>query len=205
MVLRLLLVLFAFASSCVHAAAPTRLEQPATVNVVFVSSQADAPALLATPPTTVEAVGSAFRQDAVAAGDATAGAFHGWSIGLAGLLLVMSSFVSGWRMTPFAIVATIVILFGPALGIPEIGIPVVGTLQAFHLIHAFRAIQFRTDDQAFVQNACAVANLHRATQVRRVGGRNSKSAIPHPQDRIVEPAHGDPQPFRFPQGVGPGL
>lgn len=44
-----------------------------------------------------------------------------WSIGLAGLMLVMSAFVSGWRMTPFAIVATIVILFGPTLGIPGVG------------------------------------------------------------------------------------
>ena len=45
-----------------------------------------------------------------------------WSIGLAGLLLVMSSFVSGWRMTPFAITATIVILLGPSLGIPGVGV-----------------------------------------------------------------------------------
>ena len=45
-----------------------------------------------------------------------------WSIGLAGLLLVMSSFVSGWRMTPFAIAATIVILFGASLGIPGVGV-----------------------------------------------------------------------------------
>ncbi|QDT13143.1 Serine/threonine-protein kinase PknB [Planctomycetes bacterium K23_9] len=41
-----------------------------------------------------------------------------WSIGLAGLLLSLSAFVSGWRMTPFAIIATIVILFGPTLGVP---------------------------------------------------------------------------------------
>ncbi len=41
-----------------------------------------------------------------------------WSIGIAGLLLAMSAFVSGWRMTPFALVATIVILFGPRLGVP---------------------------------------------------------------------------------------
>ena len=41
-----------------------------------------------------------------------------WSLGLAGLLLVLSGFVSGWRMTPFAAVASLVILFGPALGIP---------------------------------------------------------------------------------------
>jgi len=46
---------------------------------------------------------------------------HGWSIGIAGLLLVCSGFVSGWRMTPFAVVATVVILFGPLLGVPGIG------------------------------------------------------------------------------------
>ncbi len=34
----------------------------------------------------------------------------------------MSSFVSGWRMTPFAAVATVVILFGPSLGIPGVGV-----------------------------------------------------------------------------------
>jgi serine/threonine protein kinase len=46
---------------------------------------------------------------------------NAWSIGLAGLLLAMSSFVSGWRMSPFAAVATIVILFGPSFGIPAVG------------------------------------------------------------------------------------
>lgn len=43
---------------------------------------------------------------------------HTWSIGLAGILLALSAFVSGWRMTPFAVVASLVILFGPAFGIP---------------------------------------------------------------------------------------
>lgn len=43
---------------------------------------------------------------------------HVWSLGLAGLLLALSGFVSGWRMTPFAAVASLVILFGPAFGIP---------------------------------------------------------------------------------------
>jgi serine/threonine protein kinase len=43
-----------------------------------------------------------------------------WSIGVAGILLAMSAFVSGWRMTMFAVPATIVILFGPALGVPGI-------------------------------------------------------------------------------------
>lgn len=42
-------------------------------------------------------------------------------IGIAGLLLCMSAFVSGWRMTPFAVVATLVILFGPSIGIPAAG------------------------------------------------------------------------------------
>lgn len=41
-----------------------------------------------------------------------------WSIGIAGLLLAMSSFVSGWRMSLFAVPATVVILFGPQMGIP---------------------------------------------------------------------------------------
>ena len=41
-----------------------------------------------------------------------------WSVGLAGLLLALSAFVSGWRMTPFAALATVVILLGPAFGIP---------------------------------------------------------------------------------------
>lgn len=45
----------------------------------------------------------------------------GWSLGVSGLLLVLSAFVSGWRMTPFALVATIVILFGPLIGIPGVG------------------------------------------------------------------------------------
>ncbi|MGB1707590.1 MAG: hypothetical protein ACPHF4_07185, partial [Rubripirellula sp.] len=40
------------------------------------------------------------------------------SVGLAGLLLALSAFVSGWRMTPFAALATVVILLGPAFGIP---------------------------------------------------------------------------------------
>ena len=41
-----------------------------------------------------------------------------WSLGLAGFLLALSAFVSGWRMTPFAAAASLVILFGPAFGIP---------------------------------------------------------------------------------------
>ncbi|MCO8124970.1 serine/threonine protein kinase [Stieleria sp. TO1_6] len=53
--------------------------------------------------------------------DAFGGSTSVWSIGVAGLLLCLSAFVSGWRMTPFAVVATLVILFGAALGIPAIG------------------------------------------------------------------------------------
>jgi hypothetical protein len=44
-----------------------------------------------------------------------------WSIGLAGGLLCLSAFVSGWRMTPFAAAATVVILFGASWGVPAIG------------------------------------------------------------------------------------
>ncbi|MEM6471514.1 MAG: hypothetical protein AAF802_18280, partial [Planctomycetota bacterium] len=44
-----------------------------------------------------------------------------WSIGIAGTLMCLSAFVSGWRMTLFAFIATAIILFGPSLGIP--GIP----------------------------------------------------------------------------------
>ncbi|QEF96186.1 Serine/threonine-protein kinase StkP [Stieleria maiorica] len=44
-----------------------------------------------------------------------------WSVGIAGALLCLSAFVSGWRMTPFAVVATIVILFGANLGLPGVG------------------------------------------------------------------------------------
>ena len=47
--------------------------------------------------------------------------FDLWSVGVAGLLLTLSSFVAGWRMTLFAVPATLVILFGPSLGIPAIG------------------------------------------------------------------------------------
>ncbi len=44
-----------------------------------------------------------------------------WSMGIAGLLLCVSVISSGWKLTPFAIVATIVILAGTTLGIPAIG------------------------------------------------------------------------------------
>ncbi len=44
-----------------------------------------------------------------------------WSVAIAGLLLAMSAFVSGWRMSIPAIIATIVILLGPSLGIPGVG------------------------------------------------------------------------------------
>lgn len=44
------------------------------------------------------------------------------SIGAAGFLMILSAFVSGWRMTPFAVTATIVIIFGTAFGIPPIAV-----------------------------------------------------------------------------------
>ncbi|MEM9827125.1 MAG: serine/threonine-protein kinase, partial [Planctomycetota bacterium] len=43
-----------------------------------------------------------------------------WSLGIAGLLLSLSAFVSGWRMTPFAVLATLVILFGAIVGLPSV-------------------------------------------------------------------------------------
>ena len=66
-------------------------------------------------------MGSALRSDAAMANETSGGITNAWSIGLAGLLLAMSAFVSGWRMSPFAIVATLVILLGPAFGIPGFG------------------------------------------------------------------------------------
>ncbi len=42
--------------------------------------------------------------------------------GIAGLLLFCSAFVSGWRMSPFALVATVVILFCPPI---EIGLEII--------------------------------------------------------------------------------
>ncbi len=75
----------------------------------------------------LDQVGTALKGAAVTANDAEssnllfAWSIHAWSLGFAGLLLTLSSFVSGWRMTPFATAATLVILFGPALGIPGWG------------------------------------------------------------------------------------
>jgi hypothetical protein len=74
----------------------------------------------------LDEVTSAVRGAAATAKDtgadpASIGGTSPWSIGLAGLLLAMSAFVSGWRMTPFAVVATIVILFGPSFGIRGVG------------------------------------------------------------------------------------
>lgn len=74
----------------------------------------------------LEEVSSAFRDTAAAtfnpdgATDANLLASHPWSVGIAGLLLMFSAFVSGWRMTPPAIAATIMILYGPSLGIPHL-------------------------------------------------------------------------------------
>ena len=50
-------------------------------------------------------------------------------MGIAGALLVMSAFVSGWRMTPFAVVATLVILFGESLGVPGFPLPGFGEVK----------------------------------------------------------------------------
>jgi len=45
----------------------------------------------------------------------------GWAVAIAGLLIAASSFVSGWRMSLFAIPAVLVAIFGPAFGVPAIG------------------------------------------------------------------------------------
>ena len=75
----------------------------------------------------LDQVGTALKGAAITANEAESSKFlfawsiHAWSLGLAGLLLTLSSFVSGWKMTPFAAAATLIILFGPALGIPGWG------------------------------------------------------------------------------------
>jgi hypothetical protein len=75
----------------------------------------------------LDQVGSALRGAAATASETNAATAllgnntSAWSVGLAGLLLAASAFVSGWRMTPFAAAATVVILFGPSLGVPGIG------------------------------------------------------------------------------------
>ncbi|MGI9474251.1 MAG: bifunctional serine/threonine protein kinase/MFS transporter [Rubripirellula sp.] len=74
----------------------------------------------------LDEVGNAFRGAAATGNEVesesmSGGRINGWSLGVAGLLLLMSAFVSGWRMTPFAVVATLVILFGPSLGMPGVG------------------------------------------------------------------------------------
>jgi len=43
------------------------------------------------------------------------------SLAIAGLLLIASAFVSGWRMTPFALLAAAAAMLGPAMGVPSIG------------------------------------------------------------------------------------
>lgn len=49
------------------------------------------------------------------------GGTSGWSIGVAGLVLCLSSFVAGWRMSLFAVCGVALILFGPLGGIPPAG------------------------------------------------------------------------------------
>ncbi|MDA8745289.1 serine/threonine protein kinase [Rubripirellula amarantea] len=70
-----------------------------------------------------DAAWSATAESAATSGAEGAGiaGTNAWSVGIAGLLLVLSAFVSGWRMTPFAVVATLIILFGPVIGIPGVG------------------------------------------------------------------------------------
>jgi eukaryotic-like serine/threonine-protein kinase len=49
----------------------------------------------------------------------------GFAVGIAGLLMAGSAFISGWKMSLFAIPAVIIAIFGTAFGIPDIG-PVPG-------------------------------------------------------------------------------
>ncbi len=44
--------------------------------------------------------------------------FTGWSVGVAGMLLVMSAILSGWFVTPVALIAVVVTLNGERLGVP---------------------------------------------------------------------------------------
>jgi serine/threonine protein kinase len=46
---------------------------------------------------------------------------HGFAVGIAGLMMAMSAFISGWRMSLFAIPAIVIAIVGPHLGIPDIG------------------------------------------------------------------------------------
>jgi hypothetical protein len=72
----------------------------------------------------LDGVGTSLRENAASVNETGTAMLLGanpWSVGIAGLLLSMSAFVSGWRMTPFAVVATIVILFGPSFGISGFG------------------------------------------------------------------------------------
>ncbi|TWU51071.1 Serine/threonine-protein kinase StkP [Rubripirellula tenax] len=72
-------------------------------------------------------LGSAVRDAAVNANQSddkttmVGGGVSPWSVAVAGLLMAMSAFVSGWRMSIPAAIATVVILFGPSLGIPGVG------------------------------------------------------------------------------------
>ncbi|MDG2221541.1 MAG: serine/threonine-protein kinase [Rubripirellula sp.] len=74
----------------------------------------------------LEEVSSAFRNTAAATSNPEGVTnthllgSHPWSVGIAGLLLMLSAFVSGWRMTPPAIAASIIVLYGPNLGIPKL-------------------------------------------------------------------------------------
>jgi serine/threonine protein kinase len=66
-----------------------------------------------------------------ATSDALGTAVPIWSLGAAGVLMCLSAFVSGWRMTPFAVVATAVILLGPGWGVPPVTLPGIGVAAAW--------------------------------------------------------------------------
>jgi eukaryotic-like serine/threonine-protein kinase len=46
---------------------------------------------------------------------------HGFAVGIAGLMMALSAFISGWRMSLFAIPAIAIAIVGPHLGIPDVG------------------------------------------------------------------------------------
>ncbi|MGV3484690.1 MAG: serine/threonine-protein kinase [Planctomycetaceae bacterium] len=59
----------------------------------------------------------------------------GWAVGIAGLLMAGSSFISGWRMSLFAVPAVIVAIFGESFGIPAVaGIPAWAIASAIALV-----------------------------------------------------------------------
>lgn len=69
----------------------------------------------------VLATATGAAQEARDAANLTASHESTWALGIAGSFMATSCLVSGWRMTPFAIVATATMLMGPSWGIPTIG------------------------------------------------------------------------------------